>query len=58
MLVAREAGGRMFAVERVSWRKYAICRLAEWVKEEDLKVKMDRQGEEPVAYQRRGDVRQ
>ena len=26
----------MFAVERVSWRRYAMCRLAEWVDEDDL----------------------
>ena len=53
VLVAREAGGRMFAVERVSWRKYAICRLAEWVKEDDLKVKVDSQGEKLVMPKKR-----
>ena len=53
VLVAREASGRMFAVERVSWRKYAICRLAEWVKEDDLRVKMDRQREESVVPKKR-----
>jgi hypothetical protein len=53
VLVAREAGGRMFAVERVSWRKYAICRLAEWVKEDDLSVKSERQREEPAMSKKR-----
>ena len=53
MLVAREAGGRIFAVERVNWRKYAICRLAEWVKEDDLSLRTENQDTELVPTKKR-----
>ena len=36
LIAKEEKGGRLYAVERVSRRKYALCRLAQWVKREEL----------------------
>lgn len=49
LIVEEEKDGRLFAVERVVRRKYALCRLMETVKKEDLVGR--RGGEEVVERQ-------